>query len=459
MSSATLKSILLAATPGFLKPYWHRVESSPLGYRLAKGAFWSLLGTVLSRSLGVVASILVARMLGRTGMGELGIIQSTVGIFGAFAGLGMGLTATKFVAEHRVRDPIRAGAMLGLSAWVSWLSGIAMTLLMFLLAPWFAQHTLAAPHLSGLIRMGSLLLFLGSVNGAQTGALSGFEAFKAIARINLLSGLLNFPLMVGGALWFGLEGAVWGLIASQAVGCLLSHVELRREAAAARVPLRAGLQPGQINVLWRFSIPSVLCGALFGPTNWACSALLVNRQGGYGEMGIFNVTGSWWNLVAFLPGVLAQVILPLLASEEGAKGRGSQRKVVVATTKANVIAVLPLVLGVCVASPLIMACYGSGFREGWPALIVAVVTAGLLAVQTPAIQAITAAGQMWTIFLIYLSYSLVYVGTALVAVRWGALGLVGARFLAYAVNGVWVFWCVRRLFTLRTDDATERQHG
>jgi len=166
----SLKATAVALFPPFLRRHAERIEASPLGYRLAKGAFWSLVGTVLSRSLSVVSSILVARMLGKVGMGELGIVQSTVGILSAFAGLGMGLTATKFVAEYRTKDPQRAGAMLGLSAWATWVSGAVMMLAMLALAPWFAQHTLAAPHLTGLIRVGSVLLLLGSVNGAQTGA-------------------------------------------------------------------------------------------------------------------------------------------------------------------------------------------------------------------------------------------------------------------------------------------------
>ena len=130
-------------TPRRFLPLVERIKSSPIGCRLAKGAFWSLIGTVLSRSLSVVASICVARMLGKVGMGELGIIQSTVGIFSAFAGLGMGLTATKFVAEYRTKVPRRAAAMLSLSAAVSWTSGAAMMLAMLVLAPWFARHTLA----------------------------------------------------------------------------------------------------------------------------------------------------------------------------------------------------------------------------------------------------------------------------------------------------------------------------
>ena len=152
MSSMTIKIWLLAATPRFLKPYWDRVEASPLGYRLAKGAFWSLAGALMSRALGLVSSILVARMLGKVGFGELGVIQSSVGMFGTFAGFGLGLTATKHVAEFRAKDPVRAGRIIALSSLVSWGTGGAMAVLLFVLAPWLAAHTLAAPHLGGLLR-------------------------------------------------------------------------------------------------------------------------------------------------------------------------------------------------------------------------------------------------------------------------------------------------------------------
>ena len=76
-----------------------RIEASKIGYRLAMGAFWSMAGAVISRGLMLAAWVLVARMLGKTGYGELGMIQSTVGMFGVFAGFGFGLTATKHVAE------------------------------------------------------------------------------------------------------------------------------------------------------------------------------------------------------------------------------------------------------------------------------------------------------------------------------------------------------------------------
>ncbi len=83
--------------------------------------------------------------MGKAIYGELGIVRSTVAMFGAFAGLSLGLTATKHVAEFRLTDPLRAGRILALSGVVAFGSGAIVAIACFALAPWLAAHTLAAP--------------------------------------------------------------------------------------------------------------------------------------------------------------------------------------------------------------------------------------------------------------------------------------------------------------------------
>ena len=95
--------------PSLLKPTLNGIAWSPLRLRLAKGVFWSIAGTIISRGLTLFATIAIARFLGRSSYGELGIVQSTVGMLGVFAGMGLGLTSTKYVAEFRCRAPQRAG--------------------------------------------------------------------------------------------------------------------------------------------------------------------------------------------------------------------------------------------------------------------------------------------------------------------------------------------------------------
>src|SRR5215472_10665409 len=124
--------------PPFLLGFKRRVEASSFATRLIRGTFWSLVATVFSRFLGLASSMLVARMLGKIGLGELGIVQTTVGMFSTLAGLGLGLAATKHVAEQRVHNPASAGETIGFLSLISWTSGTQMTLLVLILAPWLA---------------------------------------------------------------------------------------------------------------------------------------------------------------------------------------------------------------------------------------------------------------------------------------------------------------------------------
>ena len=75
--SLNIRKALYACCPDFLHAYWDRIDASDIGYRLAKDAFWSMARAVISRGLMLAASVLVARMMGKTIYGELGMIQST----------------------------------------------------------------------------------------------------------------------------------------------------------------------------------------------------------------------------------------------------------------------------------------------------------------------------------------------------------------------------------------------
>ena len=90
--------------------YW----AIPLIRRLFVGAAWSVVGSGFSRLLALASSVVIARLLGVENFGQLVILQSSLGMFGVFAGLGLGVVATKFAAELKARDPIRLGQILSL---------------------------------------------------------------------------------------------------------------------------------------------------------------------------------------------------------------------------------------------------------------------------------------------------------------------------------------------------------
>jgi O-antigen/teichoic acid export membrane protein len=444
MIEVTLKHAISAWSPSFLKAWGQRIASSGIGYRLAHGAAWSLAGALISRGLGLCSSIFVARLLGNVGFGELGIIQSTLGMFATFAGFGLGLTVTKHVAEFRINNPVRAGRIIGLSSIVAWITGGMMALLLYLLAPWLAVRSLGAAHLTGLLRLGSLMLLLGGINGAQTGALAGFEAFKSIAQINFLAGMATFPLMVGGAWCWGLQGALLGLLTSQAINCGLNFLGVRALARRAGIPLAFNGVFKESRIIWSFSVPALLSGVMVGPVNWCCSALIVNQPGGYSEMGIFNAANQWRLAILFFPSMLASVSLPILSSLWGASSISGFRKVLKANLGISLISTILIAFPVALAAHLIMSCYGDAFAFGSRVLAVLCVVATVEATLNVVGQNIAVEGRMWVGFLLNTIWAGVLLFTSFQFRSRGAFGLAQAYLVAYCVHFVtvstYVYW-------------------
>ena len=380
--------------PAFVRQGIQRLADSPVGSRLAKGVFWNLAGTAISRGLAVVSSICVARFLGRESFGQLGIIQSTVGMFGVVAGLGLGLTATKYIAEYRMSDPARAGRIMSNSFALALGSGALLTVGLLVMSPWLARRILAESALTGLLRSGSLLVLMGALNAVQTGALSGLESFKAIARANLWSGFLSFPCLLAGAYLAGAAGAVWGLVAGMAVNATLNHHALLKEAHRLGIRFSYRLKGEDTRVLWHFSAPSLLSSLLGWGTTWGCAAMLVNTAGGYGEMGIVNATNQWRAALMFIPGLLTSTLLPVLSNERGGSSE-NYRKALRYSHGFITFLLAPLAAVLMLAAKPVLACYGEGFADGRLALVFVLAGTAISAISSPIGCVIIANGRMW----------------------------------------------------------------
>lgn len=434
MSSVSIRRTLYALCPSPVRAHWHRVENSDLNTRLARGTFWSLVGTVISRSLMLAASVFVARLLGKEGFGEFGIIRVTLETFGTFAGLSLGLTATKHVAEFRCQDPGRAGRIVLLSNRAAVVAGTTLALALVVGAPWLGAGPLNAPHLSGSLRSGSLLLLLYALTGAQTGALSGFEAFRTIAHVNLCVGLVSFPLLVAGACLGGLEGAVWGMTLTLGVHALMNHFALRAAAARAAVPLRITGCVREWPVLWRFSLPSLMTGGVMLLATWLCPLLLVHQPDGYRQMGVFSAASYWFLALAYLPNLLGRVATPVLAERHGVADHAGSRKIFRLAVAINAAVTLPIVAVASLASPWAVRLYGSEFARDWPTFAAVLVCAGAVAVIKPAENVLSAHGRMWTLLLLCTGLAVFTLLFTFCLIGLGAFGMALARLIAFAIH-------------------------
>ncbi len=347
-----------------------RVLASPIGGRLARGAFWSLMGTALSKVLSTVSWVIVGRMLGKTGFGEVGMIQNTVGIFGAAAGFGMGMAATKYVAEYRSTDPDRAGRFLALASAATWITSGVLSLVLLAMSGWLARETLAAPHLAPLLQVSTLLLLFSGVTGAQTGALSGFEAFKVIARVNIFVGLLSFPCLVLGAWWGGVGGALWGLIASTVIGAVWNWTALRTEARRVGVQVRYRGCWSEARVFWDFNLPGMLNTIFTALVVWAVGAILVRHADGFGGLGIYNAVQRIRLIPENIAAMLLAPMLPILSDSFARRDMAVYGKTLLFAYVVSCVVIIPLAMLQISAPWLTLLPYGSQFQGGDPQVVI-----------------------------------------------------------------------------------------
>ena len=396
--------------------------------RLARGIAWSALGAVSSAlcSPGVHHR---RSYLGKSVFGELGILQSTTNMHD-FALFG-GLTALRRRA-FRNTDPARAGRIIAISAMAAVATGSTVGIVMAATSPW-AARLLAAPHLQGTIAISALALLLIVVNETLDGILGGFEAFKRRSAVQFLAGVINFAIVVLGVFFFGLVGAVYGLIAYASALVLLNFLAVKKEMSLAGVPIRWREARKEISILATFSLPTICSGAVFVPAMWLANMILVNGPGGYAEMGAFSAADRWRTAIMFLPALLGGVALPMLSNLRSEGEPRTYYKLLFLNVKLSVLASSAVAAPVALFASLIMASYGPGFREGRSVLVILCATSVAYAAYWILSQSLVSRGHIWTMFSFNLGWAVTLLTSEWFLRSHGATGLAGA--LAAGVDG------------------------
>lgn len=407
---------------------------APMIGSLLRSSFWSVVGAMIARVLGLVAWMVVARLLGRTAFGELGIVQNTTGVLQNLCVFGLGLTATRYVSEHRVADAERAGRVMGISILLAAISGLAVAGVLYVFSPWVARVVLAAPHLKTVLGIGCILIALYAVTGVMEGALVGLDAFKDWAGLNLVMGVAALPIYGIGAWRGGLLGVMWAAVAVAAGLAVVSYGVLSRASARRNCPIRFAGCWREIRAFVDFSVPVTVSAQTYFLGDWLGNWLLVRQPGGYGEMGLYNAAARWQQAVSFIPLQMRRAVFPALTDRYAAGDRKSFTQMLryymlVSTGLAMLCAV-----GLSLISRFVMAGYGSEFVQGWPVLVVVSLAVVIQPVRWAFEMIYRATSTVWYEFLMNaLWVAVMLTGMALIPAR-GSMRLALSVLVAFAVS-------------------------
>jgi O-antigen/teichoic acid export membrane protein len=397
--------------------------------------------------------ILATRILGKTSFGEFSLVQATLGVFGIMAGVGLGSTATRFVAQFARVDPARAGRVIGLVNSSSILTVLVATVALVALSDVLSSHVMDAPHLGDAIVWGSLLLAANALRGIQNGILAGLERFDAIANLNVLDGLLSLPAIVIFASLMGVEGALLGLAISAFCVWIVGRFLVSKSLQKFDIEVTFVGVWSDRKILTQYSLPSFLASSIATPVLWVAMAMVARTQDGFAQLGIYNAAYQWHGPLVFLPIILMSVSMPVLVQEwEGGHSHRFRRLFLAMSGIAGAVT-LSGSLVLSLISPWIMSLYGADFSEGWMVLVILLMAAPFHAIAKISTGALLGMNKAWWVLISNFGWGgTLLIGTILMIESLGILGLAAAFIIAYVVLASLTSSFV--LFHSRTENVT-----
>jgi len=386
--------------------------------------------------LGLLTGIMVARLLGPLGRGELAAIQ----LWGSFiATLGTGGISegmVYFVAQ----SPTKARQYCISGIYLALIGGSPVIILGVFGLSWLLQAQ--SPEVISIARVYTAGLFvLYTVSWMPLSALRGLKRFT---EWNLLRSLANigwlFVLVIGFVLGEATPRVLaFGFLVSTAVSAFVVVVLGLREIPGLHA-LDLALWPAMIKYglpITASSIPTYLIES--GRLSQMFIAAILPPE----AVGLFAVAVAWSESTAIIPQVIGQVVFPRLAA-----ARGVCQQAIEMVRGARLVT-LPL-FGLC--SLLVILCpiavpflFGSEFNAAVPSAMVMVIAAGMAGLKTILRQefyglgkpGVSLAGEVVGITLIILS--LLFLMNPL-----GIIGVAMATLIGNSGSSVLLLWLAKQ---------------
>lgn len=405
--------------------------------RFARNSLFSTLAGLGTALGSLLSMVLVARLLGPAGTGQIAyglwiaVLAVTFADFGIYQSLTrylpaltaeQGEEAARALGAYLLR-PALAFAVLGALGFAYW----ALT------AP---AGGAVPPTTWGLI---GLLFLLQLVASFGLGALRGMQRFDLAAKLTLASLALQLLAVAAGALLAGVNGALLGYCAGQilpiaALGRVLRHPAVADKALRRRV--------------MRFAL-FAWAGALTNILIWSRLEIpFLQHYHDVETVALFTASLTFANLASQGPLLLTGALLPHFAESHARQSLDQLRSTYATATRVMALLLFPTCFGLAAILPaLLPLVYGPAFVGALPAGEILVAGAAVGASGAVGSQMIYARERSDFIFLSGLAGAALSVAACFAVIP--QFGLVGAAWARLAVHsfmvafGSWFVW--RRL--------------
>jgi O-antigen/teichoic acid export membrane protein len=317
---------------------------------------------ILSILIGIVRTKVAAILLGPSGIGYIGILQSLIDLVRSLTGFGINFSSVKDISESKgTGDNFKIQRTITILRKIALYTGLIGTAITLLLCVPLSKYSFGDTTHSISIAIISIILLLTSISSGQLSILQGLRKINALAKATILGAVLGTSITLPLYFWLGNKGIVPGMVLTAASALLISWIYTKKEKIRSiEISVKETLKGGLDMIKLGFFI--VITGFIASITMYIVRAFIL-RKTNIDTVGQFQAS---WMISKTYIGVILNAMLadyfPRLSSMN--KDNISSNKLINEQLEMTLVIGIPMILTFfCFANPIIRILYSDSFHQ------------------------------------------------------------------------------------------------
>lgn len=338
--------------------------------KILNHSFWLLIGNSIGRLAMFLTNIVAARLLPQEIFGQFMMIRSTISSVEGILSGALGSPMIKRVSEIAHKDQEKLNRILSALFFTNMAIATILALLLYFFSPLLIQYFfIGQSELVHGLAIGAVLLITTTLSSMMQTILTGLEEFKKLAFAGIGASVTSFPLIAAFIYFFGLYGAIWGVILYFFSDFGWKYFQLRKKVSLSCIHNFTSLSAEGKRLL-SFSIPLFLSVVVTGISFWYARVMVVKSTDSFAQIAIFDAAYQWLTIIMIITGATTSVALPMLSRAFGKSDKSEISQVFWINLSINLgISSIMALLFIFFAKQ-IMSLYGETYISGYKILMI-----------------------------------------------------------------------------------------
>lgn len=412
----------------------NKIINSELKKRFFNAILFGIGGATISKGFLMLFNIIISRLLGEKQYGIYSIINNTVQTFTVFAGAGIGITLTRYVALYREKNKEMAGIIINTLLIFNIILSFILSIIVFIFSSNISNLISEDVDITLYIRITSGTILFTSIALILQSILQGFEQYRKIAFAQIISNLIMLMIGIFITRVYGILGTIISLLLLQIILMVFFVAIIRKIIKSENIQLKFKFNEIVKEAIVKVAIPAFLASIFVVPLLWVTNFIFTNKNG-YEEFAAFSVCLQWFTILNYLPQQLGQVRPIYTQLYDDGKFK-EMRKVINKMMLFSIGFAIIVAIILMIGSYFILKAYGEFYTNYIIPFIIMLISSIFYAMQAQYGSIFQAIGKIWMCLGLNIVWAISFITSFALLYRNGTLGYTLTYLISYGIYAI-----------------------